>query len=365
MSATSQGQSITLYYRRDNSDKVYMARVEPKDDGFVVNFAFGRRGSTMQTGTKTPTPVDFQTAKRAYDKLVAEKMAKGYTPGEDGTPYQGTDREAQATGILPQLLNPIDEAQALRLIEDPNWWAQEKFDGKRILVLKEGDQVTGINRKGLAVALPQPIVDRARILVGQRWVMDGEAIGDAYVAFDMLEDGNMDLRPKTYNYRLDTLTGIVLRGDGPQAIRVADTAVDTAQKRAMLAALRRDNREGVVFKRKNATYTPGRPASGGDQLKFKFTATVSCIVARSSRTKRSVALELLDGDRRVGVGNVTIPGKAPIPAVGSIVEVRYLYAYPGGSLFQPVCLGARDDISTEACTVSQLKYKAAEDDGDA
>jgi len=95
----------------------------------VVNFAFGRRGTTLQTGTKTPSPVDFETARKTYDKLVREKQAKGYTPGEDGTPYQHTSKEERATGIFPQLLNPIDEEQALRLIDDPDWCAQEKFDG--------------------------------------------------------------------------------------------------------------------------------------------------------------------------------------------------------------------------------------------
>jgi bifunctional non-homologous end joining protein LigD len=106
-----------------------MASIEPKGAGFVVNFAFGRRGTTLQTGTKTANPVDYQTARTIYDKLVREKMAKGYTPGEDGVPYQGTERETVATGIFPQLLNPIDEEQALRLIADDQWWMQEKFDG--------------------------------------------------------------------------------------------------------------------------------------------------------------------------------------------------------------------------------------------
>jgi len=39
----------------------------------------------MNTGTKTQAPVDYDTAKSIYDKLVREKMAKGYTEGPDGT----------------------------------------------------------------------------------------------------------------------------------------------------------------------------------------------------------------------------------------------------------------------------------------
>ena len=45
----------------------------------------------------------------------------------------------------------------------------------------------------------------------------------------------------------------------------------------------------------------------------------------------------------------------------SIVEIRYLYAYPNGSLYQPTLLGVRDDIGIEDCSVKQLKYKAEEE----
>ena len=158
-------ERITLYYREGSSDKVYQANLEPQGKSFTVTFAYGRRGSTLKTGTKTPAPVDYAAAKKIYDQLVKEKMAKGYTPGEDGTPYQGTTREFRATGILPQLLNPIDEAEAQLLIADPDWWMQEKLDGKRVLLLKSGDTITGINRKGLAIALPKARIGnlRARI----------------------------------------------------------------------------------------------------------------------------------------------------------------------------------------------------------
>ena len=361
MSTDTQSKSITLYFRDGSSDKVYQASLQPKGAGFVVNFAFGRRGTTLQSGTKTAKPVDYQAAIKAYDKLVNEKMAKGYTPGQDGTPYQGTEREDAATGIFPQLLNPIDQDQADQLVADDDWWMQEKFDGKRILIQKNGDQVIGINRRGLTVALPQPVAQQARAIGGRQWIMDGEAVGDIYFAFDLLEQNGADLRKEPYSRRLDALSVIVIPG-GKEAIRVRGTATETAQKQEMLAALCRIKAEGVVFKRHASPYTPGRPASGGDQLKLKFTATASCIVAKVNGTKRSVALVLLDGRKRVAVGNVTVPANQDIPKAGSVVEVRYLYAFPGGSLFQPVCLGQRNDIDPSACTIGQLKYKAGGED---
>ena len=116
-----QTQRITLYYREGSSDKVYQASIEPQGEGFVVNIAYGRRGSTMSTGTKTQTPVDYDTATRIFTKLVNEKKAKGYTEGPEGTPYQNSPKEDRVTGLLPQLLNPIDEQEVKRLLKDPAW----------------------------------------------------------------------------------------------------------------------------------------------------------------------------------------------------------------------------------------------------
>jgi bifunctional non-homologous end joining protein LigD len=66
----------------------------------------------------------------------------------------------------------------------------------------------------------------------------------------------------------------------------------------------------------------------------------------------------------VPVGNVTIPPNHAVPAAGEIIEVEYLYAYHGGSLYQPVYRGKRTDLDLDACTTVQLKYKPAgyEDD---
>jgi len=229
MSTGTQSKSITLYFREGGSDKVYQASLRPKGAGFVVNFAFGRRGSTLQTGTKTVEPVDHEAAVKVYERLIREKLAKGYTPGQDGTPYQGTERETLATGILPQLLNPVDQGQAEQLISNDDWWMQEKFDGKRILIRKNGDQVTGINRKGLAVALPQPIAQQALAIGSRQWLMDGEAVGDTYFAFDLLEQNGTDLRKEPYSRRIGALSDIVV-AESKEAIRVRGTATSAAQK---------------------------------------------------------------------------------------------------------------------------------------
>ena len=164
-------QNITLYCKQGSSDKVYQASLEPQDGKYIVHFAYGRRGSTLTTGSKTPVAVDYDAARAIYDKLVNEKQAKGYTIGEDGTPYQHSEK--QTTGIHCQLLNPIEDDQIEKFLNDPAYWAQEKFDGRRLLIRKTGDQITGINRLGLAVAMPQPLVDEGNNC-SVDFIMDGD-----------------------------------------------------------------------------------------------------------------------------------------------------------------------------------------------
>jgi bifunctional non-homologous end joining protein LigD len=354
--------SAPLPYRRGSSDKVYQAAVEEcPGGGFVVRFAYGRRGSTLKTGTKTPNSVPLAEALRVFDKLVASKLAKGYTAAPGGEPYRATPYEARDTGSRCQLANPVSEAGAEALVADECFCMQEKFDGRRMLVRKSAEgETTGVNRRGLAVALPAAVADAAARLPGS-FVIDGEAIGDTLRAFDLLERDGLDLRKTPCIDRLSELEDLLHDGDG-ESIRLVPTAFDTREKKRMLAELRERHAEGAVFKQTRSLYRSGRPASGGDWLKFKFLETASFIVASVHPKRRSVALELSRGpSERVPAGNVAIPPNHPVPRPGSVVEVLYLHAFPeSGAVFQPVFLGCRDDIPPEDCTPAQLKYKPAE-----
>jgi bifunctional non-homologous end joining protein LigD len=348
-------QRVALYYREGSSDKVYQAAIEPAGSEFVVNFAYGRRGATLTTGTKTSSPVDYAAAQKIYTKLVSEKKAKGYTEGVDGTPYQHTAK--QASGILPQLLNPIEEAEVELLLRDDNYCAQEKFDGKHLLVRKQDDDLEGINKKGFVVGLPGTVATDLSNLPGSL-IPDGESIGDDYHVFDLLEYNGENLRPMPYRIRFAWLVDWLLLNTQHPHVRLVETAFTTRQKTELWERLRRENREGIVFKRLDAPYTPGKPNSGGSQLKFKFVATVSAVVAKIN-VQRSVEVSLFNGRSLVSCGNVTIPANHDIPQVGAVVEVRYLYAYRDSlALYQPVYLGPRDDVEPGECLVSQLKFKA-------
>lgn len=353
--------SITLYHREGPSDKVYQVQLESVEGGFVVNFQFGRRGSTLQSGTKTPSPASSENALKIYDRLVAEKKGKGYTEGTNGTPYQGSEQTGRQSYLLPQLSNAVDDSQIEELLADDRWCMQEKKDGRRLLIRKAGAVIEGINRKGIIAEMSEVIVEAVRQMRGDL-VLDGEAVGDVYWAFDLLELDRKDLRGHGVTQRFDELMWL-LSFSGESHVRLIPHASTTSYKRELYERLKSARAEGIVFKRKTAKYLPGRPWSGGDHLKFKFTATATCQVLRQNDGKRSVGLAVAQdlGDGFVEVGNVTIPANSRIPVQGSLVEVRYLYAYVGGSLYQPVYLGERDDVDN-ADSVKSLKFKQGEDD---
>jgi bifunctional non-homologous end joining protein LigD len=343
-------EKITLYFKQGSSDKIYQAAMEEVDSNrFMVHFAYGRRGATLKTGTKTNAPVDYASAKKIYDKLVKSKTSKGYAPGAEGSQY--TDADTKETGVQCQLLNFVTEPKVALLIKDDKWWAQEKHDGKRMLIHKQADSITAINRKGLSVGAPDTILNCAG-KVKQTFLVDGEAVGEKLFAFDLLEIDNTDVKATPYSQRLSHLENLGLDG----SIVVVETAKSKEDKQQLYDQLKASGSEGIVFKKHSAHYTAGRPNSGGNQVKFKFYATASVIVTKIN-DKRSVAVAVISGKKKVDVGNVTIPPNKEIPAVKSIIEVRYLYAYKGGNLYQPTYIGVRDDIGLKDCRISQLKYK--------
>ncbi|AAS71236.1 WGR domain-containing protein [Leptospira interrogans] len=346
---------ISLYYQGDGSDKVYHVNIDPEGDGYVVHFAFGRRGSSLQTGTKTSKPVSYEAAQKIMRQLVNSKMAKGYTEIESGTPYLHSTKEERVSGVHCQLLNPIDEEELSTYVEDDQYGAQEKLDGNRMMIRKIGDNVEGINRKGLIIAISQILHDHS-LSFSEDFILDGEVIGDVFFPFDIFSKDGKDIQHLPYQERYAILESILK--DQDEIFHIVKLVKSTKGKKVLLEELREKQKEGIVFKDLNAPYKAGRPSSKGSQIKFKFyeTATVS---VETVNLKRSVSMRLYNGNEWVSVGNVTIPVNFAIPKENDIIEVRYLYAYKGGSLYQPTYLGARTDADENDCDLKQLKYKNA------
>ena len=362
-----QEESVHLHFKQGSSDKVYNVELIHASDGWLVNFSFGRRGSALKAGSKTPSSVEYDKAKNIYDKLVRSKTSRGYSPEGDGVAFVGTEHAGRVTGYQPQLLNAITlEGMAELIRSEPGMWiVQEKFDGERRGLKVENGMIIGSNRKGLDVPLRETIRNAVEKLTEQGlgdFEIDCEDMGEWMAPFDMMSIDGIDLRDHSLVKRLEHLDDFneKCRAAGVDHIfrKVITVNFDEPDMVAALAEDYRKNKsEGIVFKRVDAFYKAGRPNSGGTHLKIKFTNDITVRVAAQTEGKRSVAMEMLHDGTWTGVGNVTIPANQDIPEVGALVDVNYLYAYPGGSLYQPVFRGKREDYNAEDCITDRLVYK--------
>lgn len=362
MSTSTVVESTNLYFTDDRSDKVYNATIESCDGGYTVNCSWGRRGSALQSATQTQEPVSLAKATLIYDKKVREKIAKGYqlsTQTMSTIPVVTT-----ASPLNPQcnLLNPIDKDRLKYLMLDNDWVMQEKMDGVRLLIQRKGEDFIGYSRTGREVAVPQNLVEALIFTpMHDTFLIDGELVGDVYYAFDLLET-SVSWRDNYYTSRRAQLINVVGSLANPFVVCVK-YFIGNAEKLKEFHEIKERGGEGVVFKKTSGVYTVGRPASGGDYVKYKFYKTCSAIVT-TINDKRSVGLSCYEcPSSLVSVGNCTIPPNYCVPELGSVVEVRYLYArLPSHALFQPTYLGVRLDIGSWECGLSQLGYKVGEGD---
>ena len=352
------------------SSKYYNVQIHLEDNKlYSVYIAYGAIGKPQRYSPKVQD-VSLQEATKVYHKVIKEKTSpkKGYviqrTDSADSSnnlpstppPAKKTAKVVQSD-IPVQLLNAIDKDEALQLIQNSGYIMQVKYDGERRPVEIRNGKVVGLNRRSEYIGELTPEVAKG-IDKSQDMILDTEDMGDHLVAFDVLEYAGQDVTSYSFTQRMQILEYATANHS---TIKIADTAVSTSDKAKLLKRVTDENGEGVVFKLANSPYTTGRPNSGGSQLKFKLYDEASVVVIKRN-TKRSVQMGLVDSSgETVNVGNVTIPANAAIPKEGDIIEVKYLYAYQGGSLYQPSFLKTRTDIDLDSCLLSQLKYKPSQD----
>lgn len=350
-------RSITLYNREGSSDKVYQVHLEAADGGFVVNYANGKRGRTMTQGTKTTSPIAYDAAVKIYDKLVKKKMSDGYTEAESGMRYVGTDLESRDSGLTPQLPTAILPSDVSKYENDDAWVAQEKFDGENRIVTASEGVVGGVNRKGLTCPVPAHWNADDLPHAEGRTVLCGEDMGADLVAFDAVEIDGRCIRRMGFVDRHAELVAMSERAGSPAWLKIAPIAVGREAKKALLARMIAEKKEGVVYKLAGASFDEGRTLNA---VKHKLQESSTFVVTKIN-DKRSVGIALHAADSTiVPTGNATVPTSHDIPAVGTLVEIEYMYWYEDGALEQPKYKGVRTDLDgpTTIDQVMRIKRKS-------
>src|SRR5437870_2720058 len=196
--------------------------------------------------------------------------------------------------IKPQLARPAKE-----LPEGAEWRYEPKWDGFRTIVFRDGDDVHLQSRNGRPMNRYFPeVIPHVLSLPDQRLVLDGELIvvvdgiqefdllgqrihpaksrvemlaektPAAYVAFDLLAEGDEKLLDLSYEERHRRLEAVI---DG-DAVQLTPTTDDSEAARAWLTG----RSEGVIAKEADARYLPGERTG---MLKIKRIRTLDAVVA--------------------------------------------------------------------------------------
>jgi bifunctional non-homologous end joining protein LigD len=157
----------------------------------------------------------------------------------------------------------------------PDWLHEVKHDGYRLMVRREGDDVLTLTRGGYDWTIRYPAISAAaRRLAAPRFVIDGEGVVEGeggiadfsllhsrkhdrrcyLIAFDILQFGDMDLRPLPLEVRKRLLAKL-LEGS-TTGIVYAEHMADQAGV-ALFEAACRMGLEGIVSKRRDQPYVSG------------------------------------------------------------------------------------------------------------
>lgn len=338
-----------------SSDKVYHMSLENLNPaaGWKLTIQYGRRGAALMSQVKCQG-CDYPKAKKMFDKILREKLAKGYQM--EGAPIAPPVAPSGKKVDVkhPELLDEITNGHgADPFIVDSAYWMQDKSDGVSRGVVKQDGEIFGINKRGLPVPLPAELVEELSKINLTTFQLDAELVGNRLICRDLLV-ANFDMSQLPYYSRFALLDATIT---GLKLVSLVETWTG-ADKAPAMKASKEARREGVVFKLTSAPYRAGR---SGQHKKYKFIKTLSAMAGEPrAGGKESVDLFLWDssGDKQwVRCGTVSLIGK-PAIRKGDIVEVAYLYAMPSGLMVQARLLSVRQDVTAAECTTTQLIFKS-------
>jgi bifunctional non-homologous end joining protein LigD len=167
----------------------------------------------------------------------------------------------------------------------PNWLYELKFDGYRMLAVKQGRRVTLFSRRGNVLNSQYPEIARAFDFLPNKTIVDGEVVavdekgrpsfaalqrfrsGTAsryFYAFDLLALDGKDVRSLSLIERRTLLQQKLFDRDR-EPIRLSEVFEASAGR--LVKAVRRQGLEGIVAKRAESRYEPGQRS--GAWVKFK------------------------------------------------------------------------------------------------
>jgi bifunctional non-homologous end joining protein LigD len=185
--------------------------------------------------------------------------------------------------------------------DDKAWIFETKWDGFRLITEKRGNRVTLWSRNGIDVSSRYAVLLPALQKIEGSFVMDGEICAldaqgrsrfqllqnalnkDAellYVLFDVLFEGDKDLRRKPLLERKQILKGLLPLDS---LLRYSEHVVECGKRE--FAKARRAHEEGVIAKRAASLYYSGKRTR--EWLKFKAVQEQEVVIVGYTEPRRS------------------------------------------------------------------------------
>jgi bifunctional non-homologous end joining protein LigD len=183
-------------------------------------------------------------------------------------------------------LEPMAALLVEALPTGDEWLYEAKFDGYRALAMKDGASVRLLSRRGNDLTASYPVIQKAvKALETKSAVIDGEivAFDEAgrpsfqhlhhrsakpaairYFAFDLLHLNGKDLQAQPLTARRAALEKLVAGSDVVFSPELPGTAEDVIQAIAQVGL------EGVVAKRRDSRYEPGKRSGAWQKFKVKL-----------------------------------------------------------------------------------------------
>ena len=107
-------QTANLVLRQSRERSYIIELGEVGTDRYLVNYRYGFSGGELKEGTRTPDPVDLETAERIFESLIQTRTTQGYEPAGEQTPWDDTPGGPSA--VAPDTGDPR-AARMLYLLE--------------------------------------------------------------------------------------------------------------------------------------------------------------------------------------------------------------------------------------------------------
>lgn len=275
---------------------------------------------------------------------------------------------------------------------DGQWLYEVKFDGFRVLAVKNGKEVElwSRNKKRLDERFPEVVAAVAKLSV-KGCILDGEvcALNEqgrssfqllqnsaqtnhpvVYYVFDVLFEGNRDLRNLPLLQRKERLEALLLNAVDP----IRPSTAFTENPKEVLEQMKAVGAEGSIAKLKSSAYETGQRSGAWVKIKFhkgqEFVITGYTLPKKSRRYFGALILGYYRGKRLIFAGRVgtgfnekalkEIYGKLkrleiPSPMVEEIQE-------PSGR-WRPKGWKASDSRWVKPVLVAQVQFAEWTDDG--